>query len=514
VRLNTGVSRAFDLSWQVPGSAGSVRLRVAALVAGKTVALSSRSVRVVSKSAHARPVVQQPRAVRSLPTPGQPGQVVLSGTPTVTPGQILAIGYSPGTPEGFLGQVQSVSTQSGQTVVQTVPATLGQAVGNGHLDLADLKQVGAGAAYARSADARVAGDSVFNPDIGKSFGCGAGGSLSLGGSVTLGAKPSLKASFSLFHGLTSASFSADVTASADIKASATAGASCTLEQTPLLAAAQPIATFVGVVGVVPVVIVLQGQVYVDGSASAQAAVNTDVHASASLTGGISYDHGSFSAIKPSFTPTWGFDPPTLSGTASVSLHIEPALQLLLYGVAGPQLSLTTGLDFNANTATTPWWTLTAPLEVDASLTAPDLGLSSGNLVLYQKNPPFLIAQATTAPAAPPPAPPAPKVPSSGPTLIYQFDTAGNESEDLSFDDWAAATGQDADTEATLPTDLSSYRCVVLDLNQSFASGDEAALSSYLQAGGTILVLGEAVGFSGCRLAGLRRFWDEPELLVV
>jgi hypothetical protein len=186
----------------------------------------------------------------------------------------------------------------------------------------------------------------------------------------------------------------------------------------------------------------------------------------------------------------------LSGTASVSLHIEPALQLLLYGVAGPQLSLTTGLDFNANTATTPWWTLTAPLEVDASLTAPDLGLSSGNLVLYQKNPPFLIAQATTAPAAPPPAPPAPKVPSSGPTLIYQFDTAGNESEDLSFDDWAAATGQDADTEATLPTDLSSYRCVVLDLNQSFASGDEAALSSYLQAGGTILVLGEHTDYGG------------------
>ena len=83
------------------------------------------------------------------------------------------------------------------------------------------------------------------------------------------------------------------------------------------------------------------------------------------------------------------------------------------------------------------------------------------------------------------------MPASGPSLIYQYDTAGSPDDgDLDFANWAGATGQDADVEDTLPSDLDTYRCVALDLNQSFNDGDEGQLAGYLQAGGTILALGE------------------------
>jgi cutinase len=111
-----------------------------------------------------------------------------------------------------------------------------------------------------------------------------------------------------------------------------------------------------------------------------------------------------------------------------------------------------------------------------------------------------LAPPPTPPTPPTPTPPTPApvtVPGSGPTMVYQNDSAGSPDDgDLSFSDWESATSEDVDVEDTLPSDLASYRCVVLDLNESFNSGDEAQLADYLQAGGTIVALGEhsGVGF--------------------
>jgi hypothetical protein len=100
-----------------------------------------------------------------------------------------------------------------------------------------------------------------------------------------------------------------------------------------------------------------------------------------------------------------------------------------------------------------------------------------------------------APApSPPPPPPPPPVPSSGPTLVYDGDTAANFFDgDTDFEDWRGATGQNVELQATLPSELGSYRCVVLLLNQSFTTTDPGALASYLQRGGTIVALGEHSG---------------------
>ncbi len=83
------------------------------------------------------------------------------------------------------------------------------------------------------------------------------------------------------------------------------------------------------------------------------------------------------------------------------------------------------------------------------------------------------------------------VPTIGPTLVDLEDTAANyDNGDQTFTEWSAATGENVDVDDALSASLSGYRCVVLDLNQSLASGDEAELTSFLSAGGTVVALGE------------------------
>jgi hypothetical protein len=110
----------------------------------------------------------------------------------------------------------------------------------------------------------------------------------------------------------------------------------------------------------------------------------------------------------------------------------------------------------------------------------------------------------------PPPPPAPVPPSPpptpkpvSPTLVYDGYTAGNEfSGDTDFSEWEAATGHEARVSPELPTDLSNYRCVALDLNQVVERPEIESLRTYLAAGGTVVVLGEheGPGFSSADLA--------------
>ena len=78
--------------------------------------------------------------------------------------------------------------------------------------------------------------------------------------------------------------------------------------------------------------------------------------------------------------------------------------MLLDGVGGPQIGVKGGLDFAVDTSANPWWTLTAPVSIEASLTAPALDLKSGSLTLFSHT--FNIANAG-GPLHPPPPPPPP-----------------------------------------------------------------------------------------------------------
>ena len=416
----TGRRGRFVMRWAVPGRAGRAVVQVAS-VRRRVVIARTRTMTVrIALGGHGgrRTVVGRPGKVAALPPPGTSGDVRLRGAAGVAPGQVFALGYSANTPNGFLGRVLAVGSEANETVLQTQPASLEQAGATGTLDLATFHQVGGGGAADRKpgAQARSANAGIFNHGIGKAVKCSDGASASLAGSVSVALTPALHASFSLFHGLNSADFSLTGSASASLVANADASAGCTLKSTPLLAAPVRIATFTGAIGPIPVVVVLQGQIYVDGDLSGSATATSSVTASALVTGGIRYQRGhGFSPIFNGPSTSFHFSPPTLTGTASAQANVEPAVQMLLYGVGGPQLGVKAGLAFSADTSANPWWTLKAPLSVEASLTAPDLDLASGALTLYHHT--FEVANAGGPFASGPPGPPTPPPDGSGQRTI-------------------------------------------------------------------------------------------------
>lgn len=318
--------------------------------------------------------------------------LLVIGQLTIQPGQVLALGYAQNTPEGFLGRVDAITLlQGGQASLQTEPATLQEAGAQGALDLSNFRQIGPEGSPDRAAGSRTLAASVsssaFNPDVSEAFTCQDGTAASLNGNVSVSVTPALHASFSLIHGLTSASFSLTGSASASLTAQANASTGCTLPSTALLKDPLHIGTFAGDIGPIPVVVVLQGQVFVDANISGKASVQSDIKASTSITGGIQWrkgaPNGGFSPIFNGPNASFHFDPPSVTASGTATADVEPALQMLLYGVAGPQLEVKAGLALDADITKDPWWKLTAPVSLDASFTAPDLDLAGGRLPLYQ-----------------------------------------------------------------------------------------------------------------------------------
>jgi alpha-tubulin suppressor-like RCC1 family protein len=309
---------------------------------------------------------------------------------------VTAVPYSPQTPYGSLTKINLVTVQAPcKITLQSGPATLAELVGNtgASINYAGLQDVTTGKA--------ASGGTSFTRALGKAVTCSGGGSASLSGSLSFGITPTLHASFSLFGGLSSASFAVTVSASASLRADVQTSAGCNLNNFRIVAPFD-IATFKGTIGGWPIVVTLRGLVDANASLSAGAQTTAGITAKESVTGGVGYGNPSGSCAghaSGGFYPIYcgptsdpfTFTPPAVTATDSATATISPTLQALLYGVAGPQVRLTTGVDFSADTTKNPWWTLTAPLNIDGSLVAPILGLSKGSLSLHHSS--FPIANA-------------------------------------------------------------------------------------------------------------------------
>jgi hypothetical protein len=380
-------------------------MRVAILRGGKARAYSpTRRLHVSS------PVrVLKASQLEAVPQPGTNGIVRYDGSVTARPGDIIAAGISPASPDGFLGEVTSVQHSPGHTLMQTKPTSLIVAAPEGSIDASINSADGLASASSvkGGSHAVAAGAGGLRESIAKSLGCSGGVSASLGGSVSLSTNAAFSAHWSLFHGVDRASFTGTATASAELGASVSASASCTLGKTALLAHPWTFTPIEVQVGVIPVVLVPRVQVYVSAEGRLGAKVSTGIHGSLSATAGLSYSNGHVSPIA-SNSANFGYEPPTLSSSASLSGRVTPTLDLLLYGVAGPEISFSAGLELAADPARDPWWTLSAPIDLDASLTVPELGLETGQLHVYHHV--FPIAQATSSPVATPPPPPTPTPP--------------------------------------------------------------------------------------------------------
>jgi hypothetical protein len=262
----------------------------------------------------------------------------------------------------------------GQTVVSTEPASLLEAIPQGSIDAT----LSASQGPARRAVAAA------------QFSCTGSASATVTASATFSTTVAFKANWQLKGGLQSASLSGTASANESLAADLKAALGCDLKQTKLVQFPGPTETFF--VGYVPVVLTSLVTIYVDANANASAAVtDTSVGAGFSATAGIGWTKsGGFSPIE-AFNPQLTFTPPKLSANAELAANLTPTLDVLMYGVAGPEIALKAGLDLAADTTANPWWTLTAPVDLTASLTVPALDLSSPTLEVYQHS--FLLDQA-------------------------------------------------------------------------------------------------------------------------
>lgn len=350
---------AFVLSWRAPKAVGVITVRV--VVVRRSRMLAQRSARVRIRPL---PIVIPAREITSAPAPGHAGWIrfkipggrsaraasaagcvrVPTG-PTVYKNNFVAIGYNAASsPDGFLGKINLVQCGGLTGGIYATPVTLDQAVGTGSLDL------GAGFVQKAGNSSATTASKSFTHSFGN-VQCSGSGSTTLSGNVGVSVVPTLKIVFSGCS-VSSAVFQVTGSATASIGVDAKAGAKCSLSPVPLIKGYYPIATFEGQVGPFPVVVELRGQVYLSGSVSASVDASDQITANASVTGGVQYAHHGFSIIKGS-----GFSlvnsGPNLSGTADVFGRISPQIQALLYGVAGPQVTLNAGVHLHADTTASP-----------------------------------------------------------------------------------------------------------------------------------------------------------------
>jgi hypothetical protein len=396
----------FTEKFAAPASAGTVMLRLR-LLRGKHELTHSKgwflSVRAKGGGAPPGPspggrtLVLDPQTILAVPEPGQPGQVRVNGNPGVQPGDIIAMGVGPGSPDGFLGRVTGVGTEGGVTVLQTVPATLPEALPEGEfnqeIEPEEIEVENSGAA-ALDAIAPGAATTSTGPKgmltsvpVSASFSCQGGATVTVNGAVAIKPSINIGAGWSPFGGV-HAHFIGKASASTELSAKADGSAACDAGPFKLFTKTlQPIVF--SVLGV-PVVVIPVVSAFLSADGNVEVAVESEVHGSVSAEAGIEYSHGQASPVGR-FDKDFGWSPPEPQGNAHLEAKVSPTLDLLVYGVAGPEAQFNAGLALDADLFGDPAWTLTAPISLTAKLDVPALHISTGTLTVYKHT--FPLAQA-------------------------------------------------------------------------------------------------------------------------
>jgi len=386
----------FTLKWQIPATTGRRSLRLRLVRGRRTLTRSAAWPLEVSAPATATPPTVTPVTVATgtptatatatatpppprpaqtqvlagglvlaTPAPGTGGELRLDGTITVTVGDVLASGIGPNSPYGFLLKATAVRSEGGQTVVDVVPATLLEALPQGHIDATVKLEPLPGRALKARSTSRLS--------------CESGGTVTIDGSAELGT-PDLDIDVDWgFLKVNSAEITASITASAFASAAAEGAASCSVG--PIEIAEFKFAPFTIVVGGLPVVFFPEVDVELSGLAGVEASVKTSISASATAKAGARFGDGGFTPIAE-FSKSLNFVAPAPTASATLSGTVSPQLEVLVYGAVGPEFSLNAGFELTANPTLDPWWTLDGVLSVTAELEIPVLDLQSGPLTVF------------------------------------------------------------------------------------------------------------------------------------
>jgi hypothetical protein len=186
--------------------------------------------------------------------------------------------------------------------------------------------------------------------------------------------------------LKSASFSITATGAVEASASLEGSGSCSFEQELFKHDFSP---FDVQIGPIPVVIVPELLTTLNADADASASISTDARASVSATGGLKYSDHRISPIAQ-FSTSFNFQPPTPDAKGGIGARLVPAGRLLIYGIAGPEVDLSGGPQFDVDTASDGLWRLHVPVDLSARLVVPHTSLNVGPLDIYNHD--FTLAE--------------------------------------------------------------------------------------------------------------------------
>jgi hypothetical protein len=403
----------FTVAWKYPK--GTRRMVVRVRVKGLRSAKSYRVVGAwktitVRKTMRARPIAKmKPSQITTAPPTDAPGQMVLSGKTAVKVGEVIVLGVTPATPSGLLVRATDVDRSGGQTVVKTEPASLPDVIPVGEMDVQLPEMSLPESATGRSAGRKASGRSVPKR-LDKAFSCSGTATAAASASVSLSTSTALEASWRPWSGL-KAKFSGTVGADANLAASVSGQASCTLESTNFFESPVGLGTYRFSIAGIPLVLQPFGQIYLSGSANAEAQMSTNATASVKATAGIKYEDDRFEGFG-SVTPTISHTPPAMTATGTATVSAAPAVYVKINGIGGPEIDMKTSLNLAADKNANPWWSLTAGLDLGArfKVNVWKLNKTSDRISIASKTFPIANAGGPLAAPVPPAAEPTPEPP--------------------------------------------------------------------------------------------------------
>ncbi|WP_333768343.1 fibronectin type III domain-containing protein [Streptomyces sp. IBSBF 2435] len=322
--------------------------------------------------------------------PDGPEQVTVApGATAPNVGQIIASGVTPSTPQGLLVQVTSVSTDdSGATVAAVRPAGLQEALGDSDIALSAplgagdvVNTVSGGGTSAAGGPAPATPEPIGPAQLrARATGQATPRAISTSGAQhcdgDTGSTASVSASFTptlVFEAaLGHSGFVPTVTAKAGVDVSEQTGltvafggkVSCSWSATLATYTFRPVEF---AVGGVPVVIVPVFTVTMTGKANGSAQLSASISQTLDAQAGIRYANGDVTPYHGVTHRTTRTGPAVSAARADASLSLTGDLEGKLYGIAGPEASVTGTLSLDADPADSPWWTLGFSLSAEAAL---------------------------------------------------------------------------------------------------------------------------------------------------
>jgi formylglycine-generating enzyme required for sulfatase activity len=323
-------------------------------------------------------------------TPGAPGlENIISGT-------IIVGDAATACPEGFLRKVTSITHLNGFTFIQTTSTSLEEAIQQGQVQFS--KQLTASDIQSTSFEPGVTlleapemissgylnfemNDVVLYDDDGNLN--TTNDQLRVDGSLHL--SPDLNFNMLIRENhLDQVTFAVNLAETTELKFKVET------ELISLQASYQlgtlHIAKFTVMEGPIPLVFSVDMPIYLKADGSVSVGVTTSVTQSATLKAGLRYQNETWTPIQE-FSNQFSYVPPQLSASMELKGYISAPLTLKLYGIPGPYGEISPYLKLEADTASDPWWTLKAGIDVNIGFNLEVLGGSkedhSDRIIAYE-----------------------------------------------------------------------------------------------------------------------------------